>query len=277
LAQAPIALAEVQSYAYAAWRGAAGLAAFLGDGERARALEDRADMLRQHFEARFWCDEMGTYALALDGHKQACRVRSSNAGHSLLSGIAAPKRALRVAETLFSPESFSHWGIRTIAEGEARYNPMSYHNGSVWPHDNALIAMGLARYNLRAPLLQLMTGMFGASQFLDLRRLPELFCGFTRRQGEGPTIYPVACLPQAWSSATVFALLGAMLGISFNPENCQIRFTRPIMPPWLDAITLQGLALCDASVDLEFHRHHGNDVSVNVLRKEGDVEVLVVN
>src|SRR5690606_33671327 len=144
------------------------------------------------------------------GAKQPCRVRSSNAGHALLTGIAAPDRAARTAATLMAPDSFSGWGIRTIAEGEARYNPMSYHNGSVWPHDNGLIALGFARYRCHEALAIVLTGLFDAAQAVDLYRLPELFCGFPRREGEGPTSYPVACIPQAWSSATVFALLGSM-------------------------------------------------------------------
>src|SRR5262249_31125702 len=153
------------------------------------------------FEKTFWCEDLGTYALALDGAKQLCRVRTSNAGHCLFTGIAAPERAVRVARTLLGPESFSGWGVRTLATTEARYNPMSYHNGSIWPHDNALIALGLSRYGLEEEVLQIMNGLFDASLFLDLHRLPELFCGFVRRPGEGPTLYPVACAPQSWAAA----------------------------------------------------------------------------
>jgi glycogen debranching enzyme len=276
LAAAPIALAEVQSYAYGAYRGAARLASALGDPWRAHDLAADAALLRERFEAAFWCEDLGTYALALDGAKQPCRVRASNAGHALISGIAPPERAARVAATLMQPVSFSGWGIRTVCEGEARYNPMSYHNGSVWPHDNGLIGMGFGRYGFRDQLLRLLTGMLDASLFVDLNRLPELFCGFERRQGEGPTPYPVACLPQAWASATVFGLVGAMLGISFDAALRQIRLYRPVMPPWLDELTVQNLRLGDARVDLLFRRYaHG--VTLNVLRKDDGVEVLQVS
>jgi glycogen debranching enzyme len=275
LADTPIALCEVQAYGYAAWLGAATMARALGKNDRANTFTAKALALRRRFEAEFWCEEIGTYALALDGHKQPCRVRSSNAGQALFTGIASPERAARVTTTLMGRSSFSNWGIRTIAEGEARYNPMSYHNGSVWPHDNALIAMGFARYGLVEPLLRLSTGLFDAAMTLDLHRLPELFCGFARRPGQGPTGYPVACIPQAWASATVFALLGAMLGLSFNHHQRQIRLNRPVLPGFLDEIVIRNLRLGDSAVDL-LCRRHTRDVALNVLRKEGKVEVIMV-
>jgi glycogen debranching enzyme len=275
LADTPIALCEVQAYAYAAWLGAATLARALGKNERANALTAKAIQLRRSFEAAFWCEEIGTYAIALDGRKAPCRVRSSNAGQTLFTGIAAPERAARIAATLMDRSSFSGWGIRTIAEGEPRYNPMSYHNGSIWPHDNALIAMGFARYGFVDPLLRLTTGMFDAAMVLDLNRLPELFCGFERRPGQGPTGYPVACIPQAWASATAFAFLGALLGISFNHHLRQIRLTRPVLPSFLDEIVIRNLRLGDSAVDL-LCRRHTRDVALNVLRKDGKVEVIIV-
>ena len=275
LAEAPIALCEVQGYAYAAWVGAAALARVLGRNERANALTAKAIQLRRRFEAAFWCEEIGTYALALDGAKRQCRVRTSNAGHALFTGIASAEHAARVAATLMEPSSFSSWGIRTVATVEARYNPMSYHNGSVWPHDNALIALGFARYGFVEPLLRLTTGLFDAAMMMDLNRLPELFCGFERRAGEGPTGYPVACIPQAWAAATAFALLGALLGMSFNPYLRQIRMTRPVLPTFLDEVEIRNLQLGSGSVDLLFRRHT-RDVALNVLRKDGNVEVILV-
>jgi glycogen debranching enzyme len=275
LAEPPIALVEVQGYAYAAWRGAALLGRALGDG----AVDDyeaRARTLQQRFEEVFWCPEIGTYALALDGAKRPCRVRSSNAGHALFAGIASPAHAARVAATLMDDSSFSDWGIRTVAVGEARYNPMSYHNGSVWPHDNGLIAQGLARYGLREPLLKVMEGLFGAAAATELHRLPELFCGFPRRTGEGPTSYPVACSPQAWSSAAAFAVMGAALGVSFNPAAGEIRFTRPALPEFIEEVTLEHLRMGDVSVDLLFRRHT-RDASLNVLRKQGEAEIVLVS
>jgi glycogen debranching enzyme len=275
LADPPIALCEVQGYAYAAWVGAAAMARALGKTERANVLSAKAIELRSRFEAAFWCEEIGTYALALDGHKRPCRVRSSNAGQVLFTGIASAHRAERVAATLMEPDSFSNWGIRTVATGQARYNPMSYHNGSIWPHDNALIAMGFARYGLVEPLLRLTTGLFDAAMMVDLSRLPELFCGFERRSGEGPTGYPVACIPQAWASAACFALLGALLGVSFNSHMRQIRLTRPVLPNFLESIEIRNLQFAGGSVDLLFRRHT-RDVALNVLRKDGNVEVLLV-
>jgi glycogen debranching enzyme len=276
LAEAPIALAEVQAYAYAAYHGAAELAAALGETDRAEGLEATAERLQVQFEAAFWLEDLGTYAIALDGAKRPCRVATSNAGHVLLGGLAAPERAARVAARLTGRPSFSRWGIRTVEEGSARYNPMSYHNGSVWPHDNALIGMGFARYGLREPLQRVMTALFDASLFLADRRLPELFCGFERRPGSSPTGYPVACLPQAWSSATVFGLLGALLGISFEPAAQQVRFTRPALPSWMDECRISALRVGQAELDLQLIRH-GSDVALHVLRRSGPVEVAIIN
>ena len=189
LAQGPIALCEVQGYVYAARRAGAALAALLGRSAQAAELARQAEVLRHRFGQAFWCEDLATYALALDGDKRPCRVRTSNAGQCLFTGIAHPDHARNVAGTLLSPDSFSGWGIRTVAACEARYNPMAYHNGSVWPHDNALIAQGLARYGLRESALQVWTGLFEAAAYFDLYRMPELFCGFAPHPGEGPVLY----------------------------------------------------------------------------------------
>ena len=233
--------------------------------------QNRSD---RRFESAFWCDELGTYALALDVAKQPCQVRSSNAGHVLLTGIASAHNARKVAATLMSPSGFSGWGVRTIAEGEARYNPMSYHNGSVWPHDNGLIAMGFARYGLRDPLLALVEGIFAASQHMDLYRLPELFCGFRREAEEAPTRYPVACIPQAWAAATVFGLLRAMLGISFDARAERVNCDRPLLPDYIGEISISGLSVGAGSMDLLLRRHL-RDVAVNVLGKTGNGELIL--
>ena len=193
-----------------------------GTTERAAELTRQAEALRERFEQAFWCEELSTYALALDGDKRPCRVRTSNAGQCLFTGIASPERAGRVARTLLSPESFSGWGVRTVAASESRYNPMGYHNGSVWPHDNALIAQGLARYGLAEKALQIWTGLFEAGLYFDLHRMPELFCGFPQEPGEGPVLYPVACAPQAWSAASVFLLFQACLGLEINGPEAEI-------------------------------------------------------
>lgn len=278
LADAPIALIEVQAYAEAAWRGAAQLAGLLGvEEEAAGGWLARAGALRETVDRLFWCEELGTYALALDGENRPCRVRNSNAGHALLTGLALPERAAQLAETLLDPRSFCGWGIRTIPEGEARYNPMSYHNGSVWPHDNGLIAMGLKRYGMNEALERIASGLFDTALAVDMKRLPELFCGFPRIDAEGPTAYPVACLPQAWAAASAFAVIGAMLGISFRPEMRVIRFVHPVLPPWLEELRIDNLTLNDASVDVRLRRH-GTDgsVSLNVLGRRGHVEVAVI-
>ena len=274
-ATAPVALCEVQAYAFAAKQAAARLAEALGRPERALALRAQAEQLRTRFEDRFWVDEIGTYALALDGDKRPCAVRSSNAGHALFGGVASPDRANEVAAQLLSEASFSGWGVRTLASTEARYNPMSYHNGSVWPHDNALIADGLARYGHKAEALRIVDGMFAASQALELNRLPELICGFPRRPGAGPTIYSMAAAPQAWASGAVFLLLRACLGMSVDGLRTELRFDHPLLPESVDWLRIRGLRVGRESIDFELHRHP-HDVGVVVLRRTGDVQVVSV-
>jgi glycogen debranching enzyme len=275
LAPAPIALCEVQAYVYSAWKAAEILARTLGRLDEGDRWAGQAEELRQRFARTFWLPELGTFALALDGNKRPCRVRTSNAGQCLQSGIALPEHAARVAEGLMSSEGFSGWGVRTVAAGESRYNPMAYHNGSVWPHDNALIADGLARYGHKDATCRILTGLFEASLFLDLHRLPELFCGFPRRSGEGPTLYPVACAPQAWSAASVFLLLRACLGLDIDGIRGEVTFSFPCLPEYLREVHIQDLRIGGASVDLLLLRH-GNDVGINVTRKEGAVRVLMV-
>jgi glycogen debranching enzyme len=247
----------------------------LGEIERAHRLAKEAEELRLHFEERFWCDDIGTYALALDGEKKPCRVRSSNAGHALFAGIASRDRARSVAEQLMNRRGFSGWGIRTLAEGEARFNPMSYHNGSVWPHDNAIIALGLARYGFKRDASTVLSALFDTLHYMDNLRLPELFCGFARRRGNAPTLYPVACSPQAWAAATPFALLQAVLGLEMDHGAGEVRFNRPVLPPFIDELCLKRLTLGDASVDIRLARL-GDDVSTNVLARHGDVRVMVL-
>src|SRR5213076_2125826 len=216
------------------------LAKMLGNTVRARELSQQAQTLRRGFEQAFWCDDLSTYAIALDGSKQACRVRTSNAGHCLFAGIATQEHARRVATTLTEETSFSGWGIRTVASSEARYNPMSYHNGSIWPHDNSIIAAGFARYELKGSATMLLAGLMDASIFFDLHRLPELFCGFPPRPGESPTLYPVACAPQAWASGAVFLLLQACLGLSVVAPERRVLFSKPFLPEFLPEVSIRG-------------------------------------
>lgn len=275
LANAPIALCEVQAYVYEAKLRAAHLAELLGDPTLATQLKEAAELLKKNFNEAFWCEEIGSYAIALDGQKRQCAVSSSNAGHALWTGIASDEHAKKVADQLLSDDLFCGWGIRTISKREMRYNPMAYHNGSVWPHDNALIAKGMAGYGFTDKAIKVFTGLFDTSQFVDQHRLPELFCGFAKRPGEGPTLYPVACSPQAWAAASVYYLLQACLGISFDIEKSEIRFRHPQLPPYLETVEIMDLEINGATVDLRLQRYP-NNVGVNVVRKTGNAEVVVV-
>ena len=273
-AEGPIALCEVQGYVFAAKRCAARLALELGHMEQSGRLLKEADKLRTQFERHFWCNDLSSYALALDGLKQPCRVKTSNAGHCLWTGIADPKHGMRTAKTLMNEEFFSGWGVRTVAATETRFNPMSYHNGSVWPHDNALIAAGMAAYGFKQGALKILGGLFDATLFLELHRLPELLCGFPRRPGEGPTLYPVACSPQTWSSVAVFLLLQSCLGLRIEATQGRLSFSQPVLPPFLEHIEVKNLRIGDATVDLSLERHP-KDVGINILRREGHIEIVV--
>ena len=274
MAAGPIALCEVQGYVYAAKKSAADLARRLDRHTQAADLEKAADRLKKNFEAAFWCDEIGTYALALDGKKNRCSVRSSNAGQVLFSGIASPERANLVALQLMQPSFFSGWGIRTIAREEARYNPMSYHNGSVWPHDNSLIAAGFARYGHKAAVGRVFRGLFDAATYMDLRRLPELYCGFRRARGRGPTLYPVACSPQAWAAGAPLQLIQSSLGLHFDPEGREIVFRNPELPSFINEVTLRDLRIGRLSVDIAICRQQ-TGVALHILRNDSHVKVSV--
>ncbi|MGC1095466.1 MAG: amylo-alpha-1,6-glucosidase [Pseudolabrys sp.] len=275
LAEGPIALAEVQGYVYAAKQLAARCARWLGDDTWACALDVEAARLRTQFDAAFWCESLGTYAMALDGQKKACLVRTSNAGQVLFSGIANPERAAAVAKCLMEPRFFSGWGIRTVARDERRYNPMSYHNGSIWPHDNALIALGLRRYGFMDAADRIFAGMLDAASYMEFQRLPELFCGFGRRRNRGPTLYPVACSPQAWAAATPFALLQASLGLEFDPVAKEITLRNPHLPSFIESLTISGLRLGNSTVDLAL-RGQRDDISMRVLRSDGNIRVSAI-
>jgi glycogen debranching enzyme len=275
LAHGAIALCEVQGYVYAARMAGAEIARRLGLREQATKLETQAAQLKRAFEARFWCDRLDTYALALDETGQ-CQVRSSNAGQLLMTGIATPERAYRVATGLMEARFFTGWGVRTLPSDEVRYNPMSYHNGSVWPHDNALIALGMARIGLREETLRLFDCLRAAAASADLYRLPELFCGFSRRPHQAPTSYPVACTPQAWAAAVPLALLQACLGLSFDADASVIRFDRPDLPPFVDRLALHNVSLGDAWASVLITRTLGG-VAVSVLERRGTVRIVTTS
>jgi glycogen debranching enzyme len=275
LAEPPIALCEVQGYAYAARKGAAELARAMGLAELAERLDHQAGALKERFEQAFWMEELGSYAFALDGNKRPCRVTVSNPGHCLFTRIACAERARRVAEGLMDENLFSGWGVRTVGAREARYNPMSYHNGSVWPHDNAVIALGLAHYGLTGYALRLLESMFEASLHFEFQRLPELFCGFRRRIGDGPTLYPVACSPQSWAAAAVFMLLQASLGMTVSGAPPSVRFHDSHLPAAVDYVMVENLRVGKSKVSLIVRRQtHG--VGVEVIHRDGEVEVAVL-
>lgn len=249
----PIAVVEVQGYAYAAFRAMSRLAALREDKDRSLAWAARARGLRSEIEQRFWVPELNFYALAIDGEGQPCCVHASNAGHLLYCGVPSPERGVLVANALLDERFASGWGIRTLAKGEARYNPMSYHNGTVWPHDTALCAAGISRYLGRGAVVGILSQMFeAATQFA--MRLPELYCGFARTPGEGPTPYPVACVPQAWSCGSVFMLLQACLGLQVDGPRKEVRVEQPLLPIGIEAIHLTDVAVGEARIDLKFER-----------------------
>lgn len=275
LAEGPIALVEVQGYVFAAFQAAAACARVLGKVSVAQAREAAAEAMRARFEAAFWLPEIGSYALAIDGHGEPCRVRTSNAGHVLATGIAAPDRAARIIADMMRPAFFTGWGIRTVAGGEARYNPMSYHNGSIWPHDNAFIASGMARYGQKACAALVFDALMRATVYMDHRRIPELYCGFRRRPGRGPTLYPAACSPQAWASGAPFQMLQALLGLEFDHGAREIRLVRPFVPEFVGDITVRNLRLGEASVDFVV-RQHGEAISLQILHVQGDLQVSLL-
>lgn len=275
LARAPIALCEVQGYVYAAKIRAAELARILGDLDRANQLRNQAQELKEKFQRAFWNEELGVYAIALDGDKRQCEIRTSNAGQCMFTQIAHPDHAQVMAQNLMMEDFFSDWGVRTVASSEARYNPMSYHNGSVWPHDNSLIAWGLSLFEFKESVLKIMSGLFSASQFLDLHRMPELFCGFVRRPGEGPILYPVACAPQAWAAGTVFLLLQSCLGMAIDISRKEIAFYHPTLPDYLQEVHILNLRIGDGSVDLALRRYPQN-VGIQVMRRDGNIRLVAV-
>lgn len=271
-----IALCEVQGYAYAAWRRAADLAEALGRPEQAEAWRLRASDLQRRFHEAYWDDSLACYALALDGDKRRCAVRSSNPGHCLYTGIVPDEFARPLADSLLAEDMFCGWGIRTLSAATAAYNPMSYHNGTVWPHDNALAAAGFARYGLTAHACTVTRALLDASMHFDRQRLPELFCGFRRHHGKGPVPYPVACSPQAWAAGAPLMLLQAMLGLAVDTPRCRLRLTHPALPEGIDWIRLRDLRLGETTLDLRVARTP-RGVSVEVERRTGPCELAVVS
>ncbi|HTS15386.1 MAG TPA: glycogen debranching N-terminal domain-containing protein, partial [Candidatus Sulfotelmatobacter sp.] len=270
----PIALAEVQGYVHEAKTRLADLARRRGDGELAVRLDREAAELRTRFEAAFWMEDAGYYAMALGRDKQPAGAITSNVGQALWGGIISPARARAVVRRLAQPDIDSGWGIRTYAAGQPGYNPLGYHTGSVWPHDNALIVAGMKRYGFDAEAADLASRIFEAARHFPDGRMPELFCGFARHEVDVPVPYPVACSPQAWSAAAPLQVMRTMLGIRASAAEGTLELVRPHLPTWLGKLTLRDLRIGQASVDLLFHRWRGA-TSAEVLRKSGRLEVTI--
>jgi glycogen debranching enzyme len=274
IAEGPVALCEVQGYVYGAKLGAARIARSLGEMPRAISLVEAAQALQARFNSAFWCQDIESFALALDGNKQPCRVRTSNPGHCLYTGIAHAERGRQVIAGFGDEQMFSGWGVRTVAESELRFNPMAYHNGAIWPHDNSLLAAGAARYDDKAFALRILTAQFEAAKHFDLLRLPELFCGFRRRGRELPLLSPVACSPQSVAAGATFLLLQSVLGITIDALDRQIVLAHPVMPEGFEEIRVKNLSVGEASVDFTVRRH-GGSVSASVERREGKLDLVI--
>ena len=271
----PIALVEVQGYVYDAKVRAAAMFAQLGERDTAQRLVSEAERLRQHVLDAFWLDEFGTFALALDGEKRAIPTVTSNAGHLLWSRLPDPARARRVVETLLAPDMFCGWGIRTLSARHPVFNPMSYHNGSVWPHDNALLVMGLSHYGLGANALPVVVATQDAAAGANFNRLPELYCGMNRVGAPRPVQYPVSCSPQAWASGALFMMLQAVLGILPDAPGGALHIRNPVLPTQLRELTITNLRVGRSRVSLHFERHASRTL-VNVLAVESSAEPLRV-
>ena len=269
----PLAVVEVQGYAYAALMAMSELAAVRSDQGRSAAWSARAERLREAIEHRFWVPEINFYAIAIDGDGRPCSVPASNAGHLLFCGVPSEEHAAIVTAQLLSSRFTSGWGIRTLATGEVRYNPMAYHNGSIWPHDTSLCAAGISRYGGRTQVVQILNEIFEVANHFAMR-LPELYCGFPRIASQGPVPYPVACLPQAWSSGSVFMLLQASLGVRIDGRRKEVHIERPLLPIGIESLSIRDLPVGDVRIDLEFHRIGEEVVAVPAKHLDGSVRVL---
>ena len=270
----PLRVVEIQAYALRAWYELAELAAVTGDAHLRRMAEQYAPLLKEKFESEFWSEELQFYVLALDARNRKCEVKTSNAGHVLFAGVCTPSRAKKVAERLLSRDFFSGWGIRTLSEDEVRYNPMSYHNGSIWPHDNSIIAAGMCAYGMKTHAAKIFRALYDAVNYFDFNSLPELFCGFRRRDGQGPTVYPGACRPQTWAAGSVFMLLGYMMGIHVDASRGEVVFENPYLPDFLNEVMVKDMRVGAGSVDFVMKRYNG-DVVVQVVKKTKKLNVII--
>jgi glycogen debranching enzyme len=274
LSTSSTALVEVQAYVYAARVGVARLARRRGELPLAEREEQRAEQLRSRFEEAFWLEDAGTYALALDGDKRPVDGIASNAGHALWCGIASPARAASVARVLTGPGMWSGWGIRTLSSTAVGFNPIGYHLGTVWPHDNGICAAGFARYGLHEEAQKVAGAMLEVTAHFRDARLPELFCGFDRAASPMPVPYPVACSPQAWAAGSLFHLVTTALGMRPEAAEHRLELVSPSLPAWLAELHIDNLRVGDAIADLSFTSDDGS-VPVRVRRRTGDLDVVV--
>lgn len=274
LAQPPIALVEVQGYVYAAKLGIADLFERAGDPDRAARLRREAQRLRERFNRDFWMEDKGCYAMALQAEGRPTAVISSNPGQALWTGIVEADKAKRTIQRLMADDMFSGWGVRTLSSKERGYNPIGYHLGTVWPHDNSIIAAGFRRYGSDDDALRIFHGLFDAAFHFREHQLPELFCGFSREEYEIPISYPVACHPQAWASGAMPFLLTTLLGLTPEAFAKRLRIIRPLLPDFLDRLDLRNLQVGRATVDLHFQRA-GEKIHVDVTKLDGELDVQV--
>jgi glycogen debranching enzyme len=267
----PKALCELQGYVFDAWMRMAEVFDALGEMERGAALRQRAAELQARFEEDFWCEDLGCYAFGLDPEKRPIRTIASNAGHCLWSGIARPDRAARVVQRFLQPDMWSGWGIRTLSANNPAYNPLSYQRGSVWPHDNGIIAVGFKRYGFAAEAARVFRDISEAASYFVSYRLPELYAGIERRPDTFPVQYPGANVPQAWAAGSVFHLVRAVLGLHADAPQRRL-YVDPTLPPWLPDLTLRKVKVGTATLDLHFWRE-GEQTRWDVVAQEGDISV----
>ena len=274
-AEPPIALVEVQGYVYMAKMEIADLYDRIGDHEHATRLRAEARALRARFNHDFWIEAEGCYAMALEAGRHPCRVMSSNPGQALWTGIVEEDKAGRVVHRLMRPDLFNGWGIRTLSCKERRYNPMGYHLGTVWPHDNSLIAAGFRRYGYDEPAARIFVGLLEAAMEFEDYRLPELFTGFGREDYGQPVRYPVACHPQAWAAGSIPYLVETFLGLAPDAYNNRLKIIRPYLPDFISEAELRHLRVGQGSVDLRFERKRDGSLEAHVGRVTGDLKVEV--
>jgi glycogen debranching enzyme len=272
----PIALVEVQGYAMRAQQGLAELFELDGEADRAEELRARAARIADALE-RFWLPDRGFYSMALDAEKRPSRALASNQGHLLWARAVPSERAVAISEALMGEGSYSGWGVRTLSADERAFNPVGYHTGSIWPHDNAFLALGLRNYGLDEPFLRLFEDLIDAAASFDDYRLPELFAGFSRTDYEAPVPYPVACSPQAWAAGALPAMLSAGLGLVPDGLNRTLRIRRPSLPRHVERLALHGLRVAGARVDLLFERvaRRGDSVALTDVQVDGDLDVVL--